>query len=290
MPKRLEEAARDRSRVVDSALAHLARDLAIEVIEVDVLDAAVSQLDHLDRVSAGQYQLTQVEADARLRAHQQALDVGRALDHAATARQHRQAKPVHRAHVLHGSDRAQQVRPARARQRDAIRAVLTGLDDCQHQRVRTKLREPAGVSIDVRQLGAANVMVMQDGTHRTGHHAQAMSPQQAAGGVAAVGKKTGRSCFDGALPEGRDLVQHALRFELLAPAADLADAPRRGRERDVVVMTRRTRTQPRDIERAPRQSHGRQINPRIYPLLLCTKSGYFSFRACNCAQKRKSEL
>ena len=115
MPERLEEAARDRSRVVDSALAYLARDLAIEVIQVDVLDAAVSQLDHLDRVSAGQYQLTQVETDARLRAHQQALDVGRALDHAATARQHCQAKPVHRAYVLHGSDRAQQVRPARAR-------------------------------------------------------------------------------------------------------------------------------------------------------------------------------
>src|SRR5439155_3799136 len=128
--------------------------------------------------------------------------------------------------------------------------------------------------------------VMQDGTHRTGHHAQAMSPQQAAGGVAAVGKKTGRSCFDGALPEGRDLVQHAFRFELLTPSADLADAPRRGRECDVVVMTRLSRTQPRDVERAPRQSHGRQIILRIYPLLLCTKSRYFSGEFIRSTQHR----
>ena len=81
-----------------------------------VLDAARRQLDDLHRIGAREHQLTDIDRNAGLGAHEQALDLGRPFDHAASPWLDRKPHPVHRAYVLHRTDRAQQVRPAAARQ------------------------------------------------------------------------------------------------------------------------------------------------------------------------------
>jgi hypothetical protein len=92
----------------------------VDVVEMHVLDATRRQLEDLDRIGSYQYQLSDVDAERRLRSDQQPLYVGRPLDHAAVARLHREPELVPRADVLHGADQVQEVGPSHARQDYAV--------------------------------------------------------------------------------------------------------------------------------------------------------------------------
>src|SRR2546429_6734828 len=59
-----------------------------------VLDPPSGELDNLDRVCARDHEMSDVEANARLRADQQALDLLRPLDRAAEPRLDRELEPM----------------------------------------------------------------------------------------------------------------------------------------------------------------------------------------------------
>src|SRR5207245_1542369 len=61
---------------------------------MDVLDAAGRELDHFDGIGARDDEVSDVEADARLRPDQQPLDLLRALDRAAEPGLDRELEPV----------------------------------------------------------------------------------------------------------------------------------------------------------------------------------------------------
>ncbi len=190
-----------------------------------VLNAARRQLDYLDWVRAGQDQLTDIDRQAGLRADEQALDLCRAFDHAAASRLDGEPETVHHAHVLHGPDRAQQVRPAAARELGAAQLIGVRSDDGQHESLRAKRREPSRVTVDVRELRLAQVVMVQHRVDRPGHHAQAVPSQQSARCFAAIGQEAGRACLDSVGADRSHLGQDAVGLELRAPRRAFADAP-----------------------------------------------------------------
>src|SRR5260370_36440871 len=119
--------AADRVRVTECALPHPARQVKVDVVEMNVLDPPRGQLDHLAGVGARDDQVRYVEADARLRADEQPLDLLWPLDRAAKPGLHGELELVPRAHVLDRSDEVEQVGPLRIRQKlraNRIRAAL----------------------------------------------------------------------------------------------------------------------------------------------------------------------
>src|SRR5438552_4778883 len=84
---------------------------------MDVLDTAGRELDHFDGIGACDDEVSDVEADARLRPDQQPLDLLRALDRAAEPGLDRELEPVAGADVLNRTDEVEQVRPLRGGER-----------------------------------------------------------------------------------------------------------------------------------------------------------------------------
>src|SRR5207253_1062201 len=75
LAERTVQAARHRLPVFERALPDLAGQVEVDVIEMHVLDAPCGELDNLDRVCARDHEMSDVEANARLRADEQALDL-----------------------------------------------------------------------------------------------------------------------------------------------------------------------------------------------------------------------
>src|SRR2546428_11141210 len=84
---------------------------------MDVLDAAGRELDHFDGIGARDDEVSDVEADARLRPDQQPLDLLRALDRAAEPALDRELEPVAGADVLDRTHEVEQWRPLRGGRR-----------------------------------------------------------------------------------------------------------------------------------------------------------------------------
>ena len=169
-----------------------------------MLDAAGGELEHLDRISTRQDQVSDVEAETCLRPDQEALDVIGPLDGAAESRLHGQAQLVAGADVLDRPDRVEQVRPLRVGQSGAVtRAARAFRDRRQDKGVGAQHGKPVRVTIYVGKLGTADVLVMKDGVNLAGHQAQAVTPEQRFCLVASIGKKSGRPGGDRAFADRR---------------------------------------------------------------------------------------
>src|SRR5712692_5943728 len=84
------------------------------------------------------------------------------------------------------------------------------------------------MAVDVRELRAADVVMVKDRAHLAGDQAEAMPFQERLGLVAAVGKKARRPRRDRAFAHGRRLRENALRVELVSPAGNVADPQHTG--------------------------------------------------------------
>src|SRR5258708_18021337 len=111
------------------SVSHLTREVGVDVVELHVPDAARRQLQHVQRICAGEREMSNVEADACFGADQQALDVFWSLNRAAESRLHRELQLVARAHVLDGADEVQQVGPLRVREGRALTSWAIALWD-----------------------------------------------------------------------------------------------------------------------------------------------------------------
>jgi hypothetical protein len=82
------------------------------------------------------------------------------------------------------------------------------------------------VAVDVRELRAAYVVVMQDGVCGARHHSKAMAPEYRFSFVAAVGQKARWSGFDCAFADRRGFRKHSFGVELMSPTGHIAHSPR----------------------------------------------------------------
>jgi hypothetical protein len=81
------------------------------------------------------------------------------------------------------------------------------------------------VAVDVGQLGAADVVMVEDGVDLAGHHAEPVAPQERLGLIAPVGKEARRSSCDRGLADRRGFGEDAFGVELMSPTEDVADTP-----------------------------------------------------------------
>src|SRR3989440_6583599 len=198
---------------------------------MDVLDTAGRELDYFDGIGACDDEVSDVEADARLRPDQQPLDLLRALDRAAETGLDRELEPVAGADVLNRTDEVEQVRPLRVGERIGPRRAWGSLrDGGNHQRAAADGGQPVRVAVDVRELGPAGLVVMEDRLHLTGNDLEPGAPEQCLGVVAAGRQEGGRTGGDRPLADGRGFGEHPLGVDLVAPVASLVDAPAGGRK------------------------------------------------------------
>ncbi len=192
-----EQTLAHRVPVVDAVLPHLVRQVGVDVVQPHVTDAARGELEDLERVGSQHDEVTRVEAEPGIGADQEPLDVGRTLNHGAEPRQHRQPESMTSAHMLDRTDEVEEMRPARAVEHDPVHGARAARSDRgQHERLAADRREPTGVTIDVRELRAANVMVMEDRMRLTGYDPHPMAPDQELGLVASIGEESGRPGLD----------------------------------------------------------------------------------------------
>src|SRR2546425_5124778 len=111
------------------------------------------------------------------------------------------------------------------------------------------------VAVDVRELGPAGLVVVEDRLHLPSNDLEPVPPEQCLGVVAAVGQEAGRTGGDRPLADGRGFGKHPLGVDLVAPVARLVDAPAGGRKGKPV---RRAGTPPPKPTHAPHSpgNHG----------------------------------
>src|SRR5256884_4518002 len=193
---------------------------------MDVLDTAGRELDYFDGIGACDDEVSDVEADARLRPDQQPLDLLRALDRAAETGLDRELEPVAGADVLNRTDEVEQVRPLRVGEPIGPRRAWGSLrDGGNHQRAAADGGQPVRVAVDVRELGPAGLVVMEDRLHLTGNDLEPVAPEQCLGAVAAVGQKAGRTGGGRPPPAGPGLREAPRRGHPVGPDARLGRAP-----------------------------------------------------------------
>ena len=237
-PKRLEETQAHCVVVVVPAITNIFGELRVEIVQLNVLDPARGQLENFDRVRAGEDEMPKVETDSRFGPDQEPFDVVRSLDGASEPRLDREAQLVPRANVLDGSDRMEKVGPFRIGQHDAVlRASRSLRYRRKDQGLGAEGGEPLRVAVDVSELCAADVVVVEDGVHLSSDKAQPVALEQRFGLVAAIWQKSRRPRRDRAFAHRRGLGEHPFRIELVPPAGDIADPPAHRRDRQAVRRT-----------------------------------------------------
>src|ERR1700682_6026986 len=105
----------------------------------------------------------------------------------------------------------EEVRPLGAGEHDpGLRATLALRDGGKDERVGPEGGQPLRVTVDVRELLAADVVVMKNGVDLTRHDAHAMTPKQWLGLIAPVRKEAGRAGGDRAFTHRRRFGENSL--------------------------------------------------------------------------------